>query len=85
MKWSDRPRRIPTLWGDLALKRVRLALKDDVALVGVVLRERGGVLELAEVEVRDPASGGWSRADGHVIVERSRIVFAQVLNPEPFA
>jgi len=52
-------------------------LDDGTAFDGVVMSRRGPLLVLADVTVR--IAGNAQRIDGPVVVERTRVVFVQVV------
>lgn len=64
-------------WKPLERRRAVVQLDDGTAFEGVVKSRRGPLLELVDVTVRMP--GGSQQIDGTVVVERTRVVFVQVM------
>lgn len=60
-------------------RNVIVNLKDGDALRGVLLRKRGPILELANVELHYAGNRGVVPVDGTVVVEREHVSFMQVL------
>jgi len=58
-------------------RRVVVQLEDGSSFEGVAMSRRGPLLVLDDVTVR--VGGGSQRIDGRVIVERTRVVFVQVI------
>ncbi|HON76253.1 MAG TPA: hypothetical protein PLQ23_14000 [Dermatophilaceae bacterium] len=52
-------------------------LEDGSSFEGVAMSRRGPLLVLDDVTVR--VGGGSQRIDGRVVVERTRVVFVQVI------
>lgn len=68
-------------WARVALfRRVLVNLKSGKAIRGVLVQERGGLLELRDAELLEGTAPP-VRLDGSVFVERSNIDFAQALGP----
>lgn len=64
-------------WRPLIKRRAVVQLDDGTAFDGVVMSRRGPLLVLADVTVR--IAGNAQRIDGPVVVERTRVVFVQVV------
>ena len=58
-------------------RRVVDQLEDGSSFEGVAMSRRGPLLVLDDVTVR--VGGGSQRIDGRVVVERTRVVFVQVI------
>ena len=58
-------------------RRVVVQLEDGSSFEGVAMSRRGPLLVLDDVTVR--VGGGSQRIDGRVVVERTRVVFVQVI------
>lgn len=64
-------------WRPLVRRRVVVQMDDGTSFDGVAMSRRGPLLVLDDVTVR--ITGGSQRVDGRVVVERSRVVFVQVI------
>ena len=64
-------------WRPMVKRRAVVQLDDGTAFDGVVMSRRGPLLVLADVTVR--VAGNAQRIDGPVVVERTRVVFVQVV------
>ena len=64
-------------WRPVVKRRVVAQLDDGTAFEGVVMSRRGPLLVLADVTVR--VAGGGQGLDGSVVLERTRVVFVQVV------
>lgn len=64
-------------WRPLVRRRVVVQLEDGSSFEGVAMSRRGPLLVLDDVTVR--VGGGSQRIDGRVVVERTRVVFVQVI------
>lgn len=64
-------------WRPLVKRHVVVQLDDGTSFDGVAMSRRGPLLVLADVTARTP--GGGQRIDGTVVVERSRVMFVQVI------
>jgi len=64
-------------WRPLVRHRVVVQLEDGSSFEGVAMSRRGPLLVLDDVTVR--VGGGSQRIDGRVVVERTRVVFVQVI------
>lgn len=64
-------------WRPLVSKRVIVQADDGTSFEGMAMSRRGPLLVLVDVTVRIP--GGGQRIDGTVVLERSRILFVQVV------
>ena len=64
-------------WRPLVRRRVVVQLDDGSSFEGVAMSRRGPLLVLDDVTVR--VGGGSQRIDGRVVVERTRVVFVQVI------
>ena len=64
-------------WRPVVKRRAVVQLDDGTAFDGVVMSRRGPLLVLADVTVR--VAGNAQRIDGPVVVERTRVVFVQVV------
>lgn len=64
-------------WRPMVRRRVVVQLEDGSSFEGVAMSRRGPLLVLDDVTVR--VGGGSQRIDGRVIVERTRVVFVQVI------
>lgn len=64
-------------WRGVTHRRVFVQTDAGVSFDGVLMSRRGRLLYLADVTVRAPDS---ARADGLVVVERSRVLWIQVAN-----
>lgn len=64
-------------WRPIERRRVVVQLDDGTAFEGIVTSRRGPLLVLADVTVRVP--GGSQGIDGTVVVERTRVVYVQVV------
>ena len=64
-------------WRPMVRRRVVVQLEDGSSFEGVAMSRRGPLLVLDDVTVR--VGGGSQRIDGRVVVERTRVVFVQVI------
>ena len=64
-------------WRPLVRRRVVVQLDDGSSFDGGAMSRRGPLLVLDDVTVR--VGGGSQRIDGRVVVERTRVVFVQVI------
>lgn len=64
-------------WKPLERRRAVVQIDDGTSFEGVVTSRRGPLLVLDDVTVRIP--GGSQRVDGRVVLERTRVVFVQVV------
>ena len=64
-------------WRPLVRRRVVVQLDDGSSFDGVAMSRRGPLLVLDDVTVR--VAGSSQRIDGRVVVERTRVVFIQVI------
>lgn len=64
-------------WRPLVRRRVVVQMDNGTSFDGVAMSRRGPLLILDDVTVR--VAGGSQRVDGRVVVERSRVVFVQVI------
>lgn len=62
-------------WRRVTKRRVFVQTDAGVSFDGVLMSRRGPLLYLADVTVRAPDS---ARADGMVVIERSRVLWIQV-------
>lgn len=63
-------------WRPLVKHRVLLQTDADVSFYGVLVSRRGPLMVLDDVTVTAGATS--SRADGQVVVDRARVLWAQV-------
>ena len=67
-------------WRRTALrKRVLVNLMSDKAFRGVLWAKRGSLLVLKNAELIEPGAQGYTRVDGEVVLERSKVEFIQVI------
>lgn len=64
-------------WRPMVRRRVVVQLEDGSSFDGVAMSRRGPLLVLDDVTVR--VAGSSQRIDGRVVVERTRVVFIQVI------
>lgn len=62
-------------------ERVLVNLTDGRAFDGVLYACRGPLLELANAKLLDPEAKAPAELDGRVLVERSKVLFIQVMRP----
>ena len=65
-------------WRVVVHRRVIVNLVTGAAIDGVLLRQTGPLLILADCKLRTD-QGEWVPADGQIVVERSQIEFVQAL------
>lgn len=63
-------------WSVVTKRRVLVQTDADVSFEGILLERRGGLLHLTDVTVRTADS---ARADGSIVIERSRVLWMQVI------
>lgn len=63
-------------WRPVLRRRVLVQTDAEVTFEGVVMQRRGPLLVLADVTVRTTDQ---ARADGLVVIERSRVLWIQVM------
>lgn len=65
-------------WRPVVKRRVLVQLEDGSSFDGVVMSRRGPLLVLVDTAVRIPG-GQAQRVDGTVVIERTRVVYLQVM------
>ena len=66
------------VWRPLVAQRVVVQLDTDHAISGLLVERRGPLLVLADATVHAP-DGKSARGDGRSVVERSRVLWVQVI------
>jgi hypothetical protein len=66
------------VWKPLVAQRVVVQLDTDHAVSGVLIERRGPLLILADAHVHGP-DGQNVKADGRTVIERSRVLWVQVI------
>lgn len=62
-------------WRPVVRRRVMVQTDAEVSFSGIVMSRRGPLLVLADVTVF--TAGTSSRADGHVVIDRARVLWMQ--------
>lgn len=60
-------------------RRVMVNLTDGSAIDGVLWDERGALVVLRDANLHTPGATGTTPLDGEVVIDRQRILFAQVV------
>lgn len=66
------------VWRPLVAQRVIVQLDSGHAIEGVLVERRGTLLVLGDATVHEPGERG-VKADGRSVVERSRVLWVQVM------